>query len=366
VNRQEVEAYLASKMQADPEADERDRQMRLMAGLGRAGSTIGAAIGGIKADTSYYDQLEADATKGTTEREKRRMEVAQALQKKFESQDAAVAAARKDALDRETRLGEKAAERETRLQDKADQRKWQEEQNRLSRENTRVLAESASADRAERRTESNQLAKEKALNTDVEQLGKRFAPLSSMFNSVAEIESRLGFNVDDATVDDSGNLIAGGKYQDLPGVNLPFVGRTQFYDQNARELGSSLANLYNTILKDRSGAAVTENELRRLELETGGGKFDTEANMIRGLQAIKSALRNSAGAARSSFSPEAVSEYERRGSRLDAIDPVIAKKPGEKHADGDSGTAIATPAAPSVDDMDDSEVERQLKARGLL
>lgn len=307
---------------------------------GAKGALAGGAAGLGAVGTSLAAKSKADAERLKEEREAER-------------------AAEKARAELSMKQADKEDQRKFLASEKETQRQFQAEQNRLSRENTRVLAELASADRAERRTESNQLAREKALNTDVEQLGKRFAPLSSMFNSVAEIESKLGFNVDDATVDDSGNLIAGGKYQDLPGVNLPFVGRTQFYDQNARELGSSLANLYNTILKDRSGAAVTENELRRLELETGGGKFDTEANMILGLKAIKSALRNSAGAARSSFSPEAVSEYERRGSRLDAIDPVIAKKPGEKYADGDSGTAIASPAIPTLEEVDSMD-ERQL------
>lgn len=90
--QQEIEQFLA--MTRDPEmlrrseeAEERARQQRMVAGLGQAGSTIGAAIAGSKADTSFFDQLQQQsqqqlqqALQGQNQDQQKRMQIAQYLQ----------------------------------------------------------------------------------------------------------------------------------------------------------------------------------------------------------------------------------------------------------------------------------------------
>jgi hypothetical protein len=95
VNYDEIESYLAAKFNQPDDSEsiealkESQRQARLAAGLGRAGNTIGAALGGIKADNSFYDQMDANAASdfkaGMDRRsagEARKMAVAEYLQKK--------------------------------------------------------------------------------------------------------------------------------------------------------------------------------------------------------------------------------------------------------------------------------------------
>jgi len=89
---QEIEQFLA--MTRDPQqqqqlqqAQDQSRQQQLIAGLGQAGSTIGAAIGGTQADASFYDRLRdqsqqqlQQAQQGAQGDQQRRMQIAQYLQ----------------------------------------------------------------------------------------------------------------------------------------------------------------------------------------------------------------------------------------------------------------------------------------------
>lgn len=94
--QQELQQFLMQRFsgQQDPgqqqavqQAEEQARRQRMIAGLGQAGSTIGAAIGGQQADTSFYDQMRQDADRqqqqavqGAQQGDQQRMAVAQYLQ----------------------------------------------------------------------------------------------------------------------------------------------------------------------------------------------------------------------------------------------------------------------------------------------
>src|SRR6056300_730984 len=62
-----------------------------------------------------------------------------------------------------------------------------------------------------------------------------------------------------------------GKGGDLPGVGF-FGGRSPFTSTEGRLLRSKLAAFQNVVLKERSGAAVTESELNRIVNELAGGE----------------------------------------------------------------------------------------------
>jgi hypothetical protein len=70
------------------DAEERANRQRLFAGLGRAGANLGAAIGRTKADTSFWDAMDARSGEGVQALDKRRELVRQYMKDKL-TQDAA-------------------------------------------------------------------------------------------------------------------------------------------------------------------------------------------------------------------------------------------------------------------------------------
>jgi len=111
--QQEIEQYFAmtrdpAQQEALARAEESARQQRLAAGLGQAGATIGAAIGGTQADTSFYDNLRQQANQGVdqvrqqgSQDEQRRMQIAQYLGNRQDQESRAMLASQDKQADRE-------------------------------------------------------------------------------------------------------------------------------------------------------------------------------------------------------------------------------------------------------------------------
>lgn len=79
-----------------------------------------------------------------------------------------------------------------------------------------------------------------------------------------------------------------GKGGDLPGVGF-FGGRSPFTSTEGRLLRSKLAAFQNVVLKERSGAAVTESELNRIVNELAGGETTKDEKAL--LSTLNSARR---------------------------------------------------------------------------
>lgn len=79
-----------------------------------------------------------------------------------------------------------------------------------------------------------------------------------------------------------------GQGGDLPGVGF-FGGRNPFTSTEGRLLRSKLAAFQNVVLKERSGAAVTESELNRIVNELAGGEATKDEKAL--LIALNSARR---------------------------------------------------------------------------
>lgn len=181
--------------------------------------------------------------------------------------------------------------------------------------------QSRAADRAEARSERRYLAdltrsekKDAKIDKEVQALSKELSGVQEMTNAIDEVEQNLGFPLAAATTE-GGKLKVNGKAADLPGVSVPLVGRVSAYSDKAQRLQSSAAKVFNTVLKDRSGAAVTNTELERLKTEFGEGKFNTEAQMVDALQRYKRALNKEMVNREAGFNPSAVQRYSEQGGR---------------------------------------------------
>lgn len=156
------------------------------------------------------------------------------------------------------------------------------------------------------------------VESQIEKLGEVSDSVSKVASSIGQIESQIGFNIDsynpesNTAVDFKGNKIA----VDVPGVNIPGVGRTAFYSSKARMLNDSINKLFNEELFTRGGKAITSQELQRLKSDFSMGKFNTEQELLNALKNYKAAVQRAVTNAEARFMPEVKKEYETRGAQL--------------------------------------------------
>ena len=178
-----------------------------------------------------------------------------------------------------------------------------------------------SLDRKELANARAELLKGKANETlarqqeqDMMKLSKDVTGAQDAVRALDEVEKTLGFKLDDAQVK-RGELYVGDKKKDLPGVSVPLIGRVSAYSDAARDLQSAAATVFNTVLKDRSGAAVTSPELERLKVEFGQGKYNSEPELIGALQRYKRGVKQELANREAAYRPDVVAKYAEQGGR---------------------------------------------------
>lgn len=204
------------------------------------------------------------------------------------------------------------------------------EQSRLARSD----AANASADlRRQAADEKRDDKLNRQKEVDMQKLSKDVAGTQALTNALDEVEAELGFKLEGAEAK-NGKVKIGGKEADLPGVNIPGIGRTTFYSEKARNLQSAADRVFNATLKDRSGAAVTNPELERLKREFNEGKFNTEAEMVSALQRYKRGVVTEMKNREAAYNPEVVETYTDQGGRTSRTLDSAPSQPATKVVGG--------------------------------
>lgn len=157
--------------------------------------------------------------------------------------------------------------------------------------------------------------KEEKINSDLQKLSKEVSGTQDMLGALDEVETKLGGKVESFKFGENGEVLKDGKKVDLPGASVPGLGRVTFYDERARELKGAASRVFNATLKDRSGGAVTDNELERLRIEFNEGKYNTEKELIDALQRYKRQTLVVLKNREAGFRPEVVNRYTEQGGR---------------------------------------------------
>lgn len=171
-------------------------------------------------------------------------------------------------------------------------------------------------ERAEKKEERQVKREDRAMERDqknIQKLQKTIDPSQALYSSVENIEDMLGFNLDDYNA--KKNTI-NNKQVDLPGVSIPGLGRVTAYSDTAKDLRTTFDNLFNVTLKQRSGSAVTDQELNRLKNEYALGKFDTEEGMLGALQRYKNILKKDFKNKTAAFDENILQTYEENQGAL--------------------------------------------------
>lgn len=217
--------------------------------------------------------------------------------------------------------------------DRDADRELRRESNRLAAETRDAMRSQSRSDREERfsyqkekDSQTRQAASDRLIENDTEKFGKEVAGVSDVVSAIKKVEKNLGFRLDDAKFDENNELMAKGEKVDLPGVSLPGIGRLSAYSGDARELNNAVSSIFNQELKDRSGAAISNNEMARLKDEFAQGKYSTEAEMVKALKDYKRATAAAIRTHEARFRPEAVSRFKERGGMTsDDIMPMKNK-----------------------------------------
>lgn len=138
-----------------------------------------------------------------------------------------------------------------------------------------------------------------------------------------DVEDMLG--TDSAKAKERANTIAG---TDAWKPDL-LVGADQ------QKLRQAANKLFNITLKDRSGAAVTNQELERLKQEFATGVWKSPDQFINGVTRAREIIKNHYAAVASSYGPDALKGYN---ENLRSLGGRVVIEPG--------AAAQATPAAP--------------------
>lgn len=85
--------------------------------------------------------------------------------------------------------------------------------------------------------------------------------------------------------------------------------------QEGEDLRQAVSTLFNIELKDRSGAAVTDQELQRLRKEFGEGSWKSDDQLRKGITQYKSRLKEVIRNIEAGFDPDARTVYQERGGR---------------------------------------------------
>lgn len=130
------------------------------------------------------------------------------------------------------------------------------------------------------------------------------------------------------------------KEGDIPGYG-EFEGAIPdfFAGDKARELRGAVQTLFNIELKDRSGAAVTDQELERLRKEFGEGSWKTEKQLRDGIERYKNRLKEVARNIQAGTKPEVIDLYKERGGK--DLTPFISGQgafPRKVYKDGKEAT----------------------------
>lgn len=205
------------------------------------------------------------------------------------------------------------------------------------------------------RLQNFELTRQKELDSNVGKLQDNLGNSQDAVRSIKDVENTLGFQLED--YDPSKD--------DLPGVSIPGYGRVTAHSSDARNLNSSLAKIFNTVLRDRSGAAVTTPELERLREEFNTGKYNTEEELISAAKRYKSALMAKMQDIEAGSNPQALAEYKnRRGT----TSTTLAYREGERKktvkSGGGAGTTSAyagsPPQMPDFDNMSAADLDKYL------
>ena len=140
---------------------------------------------------------------------------------------------------------------------------------------------------------------------------------------------------------------------DIPGYGQTGMTPQFMLSDEGKALRQDLSRIFNVVLKERSGAAVTVPEFERLKTEFGTNSLATDKEFRYALTAAVAALKEKIRNINSGFDPAVIKQYiDREGRDFSTFDPKFST-PAQRETQGGGKKAL--------EDMSDAELEAELK-----
>jgi hypothetical protein len=287
-------------------------------GIGSGFSRIAAALTGIKPDTDYWDKQTKQAGTPIEDIQTRRkgMTEEEAYRSKAELNDPASPdnqAFRAFVKEKMPALSKTPGFDSLTLNNPALTKiadMWMKSEDRKAQ--MALAASNQAIAQSNRMTEESRRQRTE-VEKEMENLQKTVQGGTEVAQALKTVEGKLGFDLDKY---DPKSGTANGKKVDLPGVSIPGIGRITAYSSDARELQGAADRVFNTVLKDRSGAAVTTGEMDRLRREFNAGTYNTESDLLQALRDYKGQLRTKLQNQEAGYRPDIKNEFKSRGGQL--------------------------------------------------
>lgn len=158
--------------------------------------------------------------------------------------------------------------------------------------------------------------------------------------AIADLERELGSSLEDIEVRE-GRVILGGQEQDIPGFNVPGLGRVQTFSSpmsvlkgpnapantKSRQLGMTIQRITNSLLRTEAGLNQTQaEELRQLRAQGQKG-FNNDGELVQALKDTKRLMGEIKENIDRSYYPQVVDFYNQRGSGGPASPPTSPPSP---------------------------------------
>lgn len=169
------------------------------------------------------------------------------------------------------------------------------------------------AGKYERNSLASDLRREKATQTNLDRHTKAVSGVQSSLEGLDEVARTLGVNSVDE-IDAKDGVRINGRKVDLPGVNIPLLGRTYALSgSEGKNLEGAITRVFRADLRDKSGQSVTTPELELAKQEWESGKFSTEKDMITALQRFKRLAETELARREAGIPKEDLEVYRERG-----------------------------------------------------
>jgi hypothetical protein len=154
-------------------------------------------------------------------------------------------------------------------------------------------------------------------------LAKELAPAQAAATALDNLETTLGFSLDDVE-EINGNIMVKGKEANIPGVAaIPGYGPAAFPGSKGQRIKSDIAAILNDQIKMTAGSAVTTPEMARIRDEFLSGAYTTDAQLLYALKRFKSELDAGMSNRIAAYktTPGLVEKYVAEGGRISTQRP---------------------------------------------
>jgi hypothetical protein len=152
------------------------------------------------------------------------------------------------------------------------------------------------------------------LSSDISKSG-----LPRLTTSIKELENQLGMPLEEA-------LALNTDTDKTNDVNIPGYGRLGSLapdwsvGETQRAFRQGVQAVLNPDISKQYGATQSSGEIERYQKQIGGGNFEDQNAVLRGLAAIKTAAQSDLGAIQAGYDPKLVEKYQgRKGVTLDTV-----------------------------------------------